>query len=68
MGLGLSWIVPFANCLSFFLGALVAFAWTKIAQRSASSFVVPVASGAVAGESLICAIIAMVKAAMDLRT
>ena len=66
MGLGLSWIVPFANCLSFFIGGLAAWVWQKVWPRSASLFVIPVASGAVAGESLICAIIAMINAAKGL--
>lgn len=67
MGLGLSWIVPFANCLSFLLGALIALVWQRLSSRSATLLVIPVASGAVAGESLICAIIAMVNAANALR-
>lgn len=63
MGLGLSWVMGFANSLSFFLGALVAFIWSKINKRTADLFTVPVASGAVAGESLICALLAMYNAA-----
>lgn len=63
MGLGLSWVVPFANCLSFFIGAVIASIWSKINEKNASLFVIPVASGAVAGESLICAVIAMITAA-----
>src|SRR5579875_81898 len=62
MGLGLSWVVPFANCFSFFIGAVIAWLWAKRWPRGASLFVVPVASGAIAGESLACAIIAMVSA------
>lgn len=67
MGLGLSWIVPFANCLSFMLGALIAWVWKRLSPKSAASLVIPVASGAVAGESLICAMLAMIKALSDLR-
>ncbi|MCI0352240.1 MAG: OPT/YSL family transporter [Acidobacteriales bacterium] len=62
MGLGLSWVVPFANCLSFFIGAVIAWVWTKRSAANASLFVIPVASGAIAGESLACAIIAMINA------
>ena len=64
MGLGLSWVVPFTNCLSFFIGASIAWLWTRRSHRSASLFVIPVASGAIAGESLACAMIAMVNAAL----
>lgn len=62
MGLGLSWVMPFANCLSFFIGAVVALIWTKLSPNTAKSYVIPTASGAVAGESLACAIIAMITA------
>jgi uncharacterized oligopeptide transporter (OPT) family protein len=66
MGLGLSWVVPFANSLSFFIGALIAMIWARLSPRTASLYVIPVASGAVAGESLMCAIIAMITAAAAL--
>jgi OPT family oligopeptide transporter len=62
MGLGLSWVVPFANCLSFFIGAVIAWLWAKRSAKNAELFVIPVASGAIAGESLACAIIAMINA------
>jgi len=68
MGLGLSWVVPFANSLSFFIGAFIAFVWTKVSPRTGSLYIIPIASGAVAGESLMCAIIAMSTAATDLYT
>lgn len=63
MGLGLSWVVPFANSLSFFIGATLAFIWTKVSKRTGELYIIPVASGAVAGESLMCAILAMITAA-----
>jgi putative OPT family oligopeptide transporter len=59
MGLGLGLVIPFQNSLSFALGALVAFAWTKFSARNAETFSIPVASGFVAGESLIAAVIAI---------
>lgn len=66
MGLGLSWVVPFANCLSFFIGALLSWIWTRKSPESAATFVVPIASGAIAGESLACAAVAMISAASAL--
>jgi len=63
MGLGLSWVFPFANSFSFFVGAVIAMIWSKIAKKSADSFIIPIASGAIAGESLICAFLAMYNAA-----
>ncbi|MGD9684570.1 MAG: OPT family oligopeptide transporter [Candidatus Obscuribacterales bacterium] len=66
MGLGLSWVVVFANSLSFFIGAVLALIWSMVNSRNASTYTIPVASGAVAGESLMCAIIAMITAASAL--
>ncbi len=66
MGLGLSWVVPFANSLAFFVGALIAMIWNRVSKRTGDLYIIPVASGAVAGESLVCAIIAMITAAAAL--
>ncbi len=63
MGLGLAWVMPFSNCFSFFIGAVLAYIWQKSSPKSASLYVIPAASGAIAGESLACAIIAMIAAA-----
>lgn len=62
MGLGLSWVMPFSNSLAFFTGALLVEIWKKISHKTAELYVVPVASGVVAGESLICAMIAIIEA------
>ncbi|MBS1990207.1 MAG: OPT/YSL family transporter [Cyanobacteria bacterium SZAS LIN-2] len=66
MGLGLSWVMPFQNALAFFIGAVIAEIWSRISSKNAELYVVPVASGAVAGESLMCAIIAIITAAAAL--
>ncbi|MFM7818475.1 MAG: OPT family oligopeptide transporter [Verrucomicrobiota bacterium] len=62
MGLGLSFVVPFANSLSFFIGALLAVVWTRVHRSSADRYIIPVASGAVAGESLASAAYAILAA------
>lgn len=59
MGLGLSWVLPFANALSFALGAFIAWIWGLIHTPSRDKFNIPVASGFIAGESLLLAIFAM---------
>jgi OPT family oligopeptide transporter len=59
MGLGLAFVVPFANSLSFALGAVVAAIWHRVHPKSARCYVIPVASGLVAGESLAAALQAM---------
>lgn len=50
MGLGLAFVIPFWNTLSIFLGATVAFLAGK---TRATGYTIPVASGIIAGESLV---------------
>ena len=52
MGVGLAFVVSFPNSLSFFVGALIALVWSKLDAKSAEKYVVSIASGVVAGESL----------------
>jgi len=59
MGLGLSWVVPFQNAFSFFIGAVILTVWQKWNRKNSDSFTVPIASGLVAGESLVAAFIAI---------
>ncbi|CAN5732232.1 OPT family oligopeptide transporter [soil metagenome] len=58
-GLGLAFMLPFYNSVAFVIGALITFAWEKISKANAGLYVVPLASGLIAGESLIAAGIAM---------
>jgi len=59
MGLGLSWVVPFQNSLSFAIGAVIVAIWNKQHKRTSDLYYIPIASGFVAGESLIAALIAI---------
>jgi OPT family oligopeptide transporter len=59
MGIGLSWVVGFNNALAFAVGSVIAWVWGLIHKQSRDTFNVPIASGLVAGESLIKAAIAM---------
>jgi uncharacterized oligopeptide transporter (OPT) family protein len=59
-------VVPFANALSFTIGAVVAWVWGMVDSKRCEKFNVPLASGLVAGESLIAAIIAMLATASGL--
>jgi len=52
-GIGLAWVMPFQNTFSFFIGALIVMIWSRVHRRSAEEYNVPVASGLIAGESLI---------------
>ena len=59
MGLGLSWVVPFQNAFSFAIGAVIVYVWQKFNRKNSDAFAVPIASGLVAGESLVAAFIAI---------
>jgi uncharacterized oligopeptide transporter (OPT) family protein len=59
MGLGLSWVMPFSNCLSFAIGAVLVAVWQKLNKKNSELYYVPIASGLIAGESLIAALIAI---------
>ena len=47
------------SSISFFLGAVAAWAWQKRSPAHAALFVIPVASGAIAGESLTGVLVAL---------
>lgn len=66
MGLGLGWVVFFSNALSFTIGAAVSYGWSRVASKGQETFNVPIASGLIAGESLMKAILAMVATAIGL--
>jgi len=51
-GLGIAGVVPASNSIAMFLGALVAWIWTKAHEQSAEKFVISGSSGLIAGESL----------------
>jgi OPT family oligopeptide transporter len=59
MGLGLAMVIPFNNALAFAVGAIITWVWTKFHPKTADNYNVPIASGLVAGEALIAAIIAI---------
>jgi uncharacterized oligopeptide transporter (OPT) family protein len=66
MGLGLGWVVFFSNALAFVIGAAISWIWSLVAKRSQDTFNVPVASGLIAGESLMKALLAMLATAIGL--
>lgn len=59
MGLGLAWVFPFNNAIAFAIGSVIAWVWSKVSRRTSEEFNIPVASGFIAGEGLIKALIAM---------
>jgi len=66
MGLGLGWVVWFTNSLAFAGGAVIVWLWERVSRRSAEAYVPPVASGLVAGESLMKAVIAIMSTVVGL--
>jgi uncharacterized oligopeptide transporter (OPT) family protein len=66
IGLGLGWVVPFSSALGFAIGAAVAWLWSVGHKRSQEMYNIPIASGLVAGESLIKAMLAMLATAIGL--
>ncbi len=51
-GLGLAWTFQWFSTSQFFLGAVLAYVWEKTARKSSDEFLFPVASGLIAGGSL----------------
>ncbi len=62
MGLGLALVIPAFNSISMFLGALIAWAYAKVKPAEAETYTVPVASGLIAGESLLGVAVALMAA------
>ena len=62
-GLGLGMVIPFGNSFSFLLGALITLIWTKLNEASCDQKMVPIASGIVAGCSLMAVFIMILQAA-----
>lgn len=58
-GLGIAMVIPGANCLAMFLGAVVAEVIRRKRKDLADRYVVPVSSGLIAGESLMGIVIAV---------
>jgi len=62
-GLGLALVIPCWNSVSMFLGALIAYIWTKYRAEHGERYITSVASGIIAGESLLGVVVALLSAA-----
>ena len=58
-GIGLAFVIPAWNCISMFLGAFIAWVLEKKKPVTAEAYIVPVASGLIAGESIMGVAIAL---------
>jgi putative OPT family oligopeptide transporter len=65
-GLGLGWVVPFSVPLSFAVGGVIVAVWRRISERSQEGYSIPIASGLIAGESMIKALLAMLATAIGM--
>ena len=61
-GLGLALVIPCFNSVSMFLGALIAYIWVKYKPEHGERYITPVASGIIAGESLLGVAVALLSA------
>lgn len=68
MGLGLAFVITFPNALAFFVGALIAERWVLRDAKAYEDKIIPLASGAIAGESLVSAGYAMLNSLRVLAT
>lgn len=62
MGLGLAMVIPAWNSISMFIGATIALIYEKWKPQQAETYVIPVSSGIIAGESLMGVAIALLTA------
>lgn len=58
-GIGIAMVIPGSNCIAMFLGSAIAEAIRRKNAKTADNYVVPVASGLIAGESLMGIVIAI---------
>jgi uncharacterized oligopeptide transporter (OPT) family protein len=65
-GLGLGWVVPFSVPLSFAIGATLAAIWGRLHASSHEHYRLPIASGLIAGESMVKAMLAILATAISL--
>jgi putative OPT family oligopeptide transporter len=56
-GIGIGMLVPFAVIATMFLGGVIGTIWAKADKRSSDHYMIPLASGFIAGEALIAVIV-----------
>jgi uncharacterized oligopeptide transporter (OPT) family protein len=61
-GLGIGMLVPASAVITMFVGAVAGAVWSGVAKRSASRYLVPVASGFIAGEAIVAVLIPLLVA------
>ncbi|MGE0551318.1 MAG: OPT/YSL family transporter [Kofleriaceae bacterium] len=64
-GIGIGILVPFMYVFTMFLGAVAGRQWERTSPKSASVYLVPLASGLIAGEALVAVIASIIKYAIE---
>ena len=66
-GVGLAWVFQWYYAVLFFLGALVGYYFEKRHPKAAEDYTFPVASGVIAGESLMGVVVSLLGASGIMR-
>jgi OPT family oligopeptide transporter len=61
-GIGIGMLISPAPIVTIFLGGCIEWIWRKISPESASKYVIPLASGLIAGEAIIAVVLAILAA------
>ncbi len=56
-GLGIGMLVPASVIVTMFAGAVIGTLWTKLSPRTSEPYLIPLASGLIAGEALVAVIV-----------
>ncbi|HEY2480872.1 MAG TPA: OPT/YSL family transporter, partial [Caulobacteraceae bacterium] len=56
-GLSLGVLLPFSSMASMFAGAVGGLIWQRASPRSAGNYLIPLASGLIAGEAIVAVIV-----------
>ena len=62
-GVSLGMLIPFSSVSTLFVGGVISEAWLRRNPRSAAAFLIPLASGLIAGEAMIAVIVTFLLAA-----
>jgi OPT family oligopeptide transporter len=62
-GLGLAFVIPCWSCVSFFIGGVARWAWERRDRAQSDRYVIAIASGLIAGESIMGVGVALLNAA-----
>jgi uncharacterized oligopeptide transporter (OPT) family protein len=56
-GLGIGMLVPAATVVTMVVGGVIGFVWTRTSPRTSALYMIPLASGLIAGEALVAVIV-----------